>query len=52
MRGLGASVIQADGVVAYSSRALSPAEQKYAQIEKEMSAVVYGCEKFHKLLYG
>ena len=52
MRGLGAAIIQADGVVTYASRALSPAEQKYAQIEKEMLAVVFGCEKFHKLLYG
>lgn len=52
MRGLGAAIIQEDGVVAYASRALSPTEQKYAQIEKEMLAVVFGCEKFHKLLYG
>ncbi|XP_013404021.1 uncharacterized protein K02A2.6, partial [Lingula anatina] len=51
-KGLGAAVIQNDGVVAYASRALSPAEQRYAQIEKEMLAVVYGCEKFHKLIYG
>ena len=51
MRGLGAAVIQSDGVVAYASRALTSAEQKYAQIEKEMLAVVFGCERFHKLLY-
>ena len=52
MKGLGAAVIQKNGVVAYASRALTPAEQRYAQIEKEMLAVVFGCEKFHKLLYG
>ncbi|XP_052276600.1 uncharacterized protein K02A2.6-like [Dreissena polymorpha] len=52
MRGLGAAIIQQDRVVAYASRALTPTEQRYAQIEKEMLAVVYGCEKFHKLLYG
>lgn len=52
MRGLGAAVIQSNGVVAYASRALTSAEQKYAQIEKEMLAVVFGCERFHKLLYG
>jgi len=52
MRGLGAAIIQSNGVVAYASRALTSAEQKYAQIEKEMLAVVFGCEKFHKLLYG
>ena len=51
-QGLGATVIQNHGVVAYASRALTPAEQRYAQIEKEMLAVVFGCEKFHKLIYG
>jgi hypothetical protein len=52
MRDLGAAVIQADGVVVYSSGALSPAKQRYARVEKEILAVVYGCEKIHKLLYG
>ena len=52
MKGLGAAIIQEDGVIAYASRALSTTEQKYAQIEKEMLAVVFGCERFHKLLYG
>ena len=51
-KGLGAAVIQDNGVVAYASRALTTTEQKYAQIEKEMLAVVFGCTKFHKLLYG
>ena len=51
-KGLGAAAIQADGVVAYASRALTNTEQKYAQIEKEMLAVVFGCLRFHKLIYG
>jgi hypothetical protein len=33
-KGLGAAVIQDNGVVAYASRALSETEQRYAQIEK------------------
>lgn len=33
-------------------RALTPTEQRYAQIEKEMLAVVFGCSRFHKLIYG
>ena len=51
MKGLGAAVIQKNGVVAYSSRALTPAEKRYALIEKGMLVVVFGCEKFQKLLY-
>ena len=51
-KGLGAAAIQDRGVIAYASRALTPTEQKYAHIEKEMLAVVYGCTKFHKLIYG
>ena len=39
-------------MIAYASRALTPTEQKYAQIEKEMLAVVFGCTKFHKMIYG
>lgn len=52
MKGLGSAVIQQSGVVAYASRALIPAEQRDARIEKAMLVVVFGCEKFHKLLYG
>jgi transposase InsO family protein len=52
LRGLGAAIIQGNGVVAYASRALTPTEQNYAQIEKEALAVVFGCSKFHKLIYG
>jgi hypothetical protein len=51
-KGLGAAVMQDGGVVAYASKALTPTEQRYAQIEKEMLAVVFGCTKFHKLIYG
>jgi len=51
-KGLGAAAIQEGAVIAYASRALTTTEEKYAQIEKEMLAVVYGCTKFHKLIYG
>jgi transposase InsO family protein len=52
MKGLGAALIQDDGVVAYASRALTQTEERYAQIEKEALAVVFACIKFHKLIYG
>lgn len=36
----------------YSSRALSETEKGYAQIEKELAAVVFGCTRFHQYIFG
>lgn len=49
---LGAVFIQNQRPVAYASRALTPTQQKYSQIEKETLAIVYGCSKFHEYVYG
>lgn len=38
--------------VAYGSRALTDTQKRYAQIEKELLAIVYGCEKFKQSLHG
>ena len=38
--------------VAFASRSLSDCEKRYAQIEKEMLAVVCGVEHFHYYVYG
>uniref|UniRef100_A0A8C5MRX3 Gypsy retrotransposon integrase-like protein 1 n=1 Tax=Leptobrachium leishanense TaxID=445787 RepID=A0A8C5MRX3_9ANUR len=50
--GLGAVLIQQGHPVAYASRALTTTQANYAQIEKEMLAIVNGCEKFHQYIYG
>lgn len=50
--GIGAVLMQEGKPVAYGSRALSDAQRRYAQIEKELLAIVYGCEKFHQYVYG
>ena len=38
--------------VAYASRALTQTESQYAQIEKELLAIVFACEQFTDYIYG
>jgi len=38
--------------VAYASRILTPMETHYTQIEKELLAIVFGCEHFEAYTYG
>ena len=49
---LGACILQNGHPVAYASRALNKSEQNYAQIEKEMAAIVFGATKFHEYIYA
>ena len=52
LKGLGATLLQEGKPVAFCSKALNDCEQRYANIEREMLAVVYGCERFHTYLFG
>lgn len=49
--GIGAVIMQDGHPLAYSSRSLTEAQQRYAQIEKEMLAIVHGCEKFKDYIF-
>ena len=52
MSGLGACLMQDKHPVAYASRALTPTETNYAQIEKELLAIVFGVEQFEGYVHG
>lgn len=51
-KGLRAALMQNGQPVAFASRALTDPETRYAQIEKEMLAVVFALQKFDQYVYG
>ena len=52
MKGLGAALLQDGKPVAFASKASTPTEQRYANIERELLAVVFGCTRFHTYVSG
>ena len=44
---LGACLMQDNRPICYASQSLKPSEIQYAQIEKVLLAIAYGCEKFN-----
>ena len=50
--GLGAALLQDDQPIAFASKSLSDAEKRYANIERELLAVVFACERFRIYLLG
>ena len=51
-KGFGAGILQNNQPVVFASRALIQGETNYAQIEKELRAVLFECEKFQRYIYG
>jgi hypothetical protein len=50
--GVGATLMQCGKPVAFASKSLTETQKAYAQIEKELYAIVFGCEKYHEYIYG
>ena len=50
--GLGAALLQQGEPVAFASKSLSETEQRYANIERELLAVVFTCERFKTYVLG
>ena len=50
--GLGGVLLQGGCPVTYASRSLTDAESRYAQIEKELLAVLFSLERFNQYTYG
>ena len=52
LKGQGACIIQDGQPIAFVSKSLTDVETRYANIKRELLAIVYGCEKFHTYLYS
>ena len=51
-KGLGATLIQDDGPVAFVSKALTPTEQHYVNNERELLVCVFSAEHFWTYVFG
>ena len=52
MKGLGAVLLQEGKPVIYVSRTLTPAEERYSNIERELLGVVFAMERPHNYVFG
>ena len=52
MKGLGCVLLQDGKPVIYASRSLTPGEQRYSNIERELLGVVFALERLHQYVYG
>lgn len=49
---VGATILHGGQPIAYASGSLTESQKNYAQIEKELFAILFGCKKFHQYIYG
>ena len=51
-RGLGACLLQEGQPIAYASKSLTDTETRYANIERELLAIVFACQQFNTYILG
>ena len=51
-RGLGACLLQDGQPIAYASKSLTDTETRYANIERELLAIVFACQPFNSYVLG
>ena len=51
LKGLGACIIQEGQPIAFVRKSLTDTKTCYANIKRELLAIIFGCEKFHTYLY-
>ena len=51
-RGLGTCLLQEGKAIAYASRSLTDTETRYANIERELPAMVFACQRFNTYVLG
>lgn len=49
---VGACLLQSKKPIAYASKSLTDSQIRWAQIEKELFAIWFGCSKFHQYVFG
>uniref|UniRef100_A0A0A9Y5C8 RNA-directed DNA polymerase n=1 Tax=Lygus hesperus TaxID=30085 RepID=A0A0A9Y5C8_LYGHE len=50
--GLGACLLQEGQPICFASRVMNQFEKNYSQIEKELLAICFACDRFHYYIYG
>ena len=51
-RGLGACLLQEGQLIAFASKSLSDTETRYANIERELLAIIFACQRFNTYILG